>query len=134
MFLAMLAACAPYGQIRKSEDDLALAGFIAHYANTTARWQLMNLLPANRMAYRMNGTNAVLLYADPLTCGCVYMGNRMAYAAWISAHHGTPLQERQMTAEINQHPGWDWSVWSPDADPPEVRALHGLPSHGVAGY
>jgi len=112
-----LSACSPYTPALRSGDDLALAGFTAHPANTTARWQMMNLLPPNTMTYRPSGPDIVMLYADPLACGCVYMGNRAAYLAYKTTHPITPLQERRMTAEINQHPGWDWTVWSPHADP-----------------
>ncbi|MBS1036974.1 hypothetical protein [Gluconobacter cerinus] len=121
--LVLLSACSPYRPILHEEDTLARSGFVAHPADTTARWQTMNLLPANTMTYRMQGNIPVLLYADPTACGCVYMGNMSAYHAYQSGHHVSANEEQRMTAEINQHPGWDWSVWNWRADPDVVSGL-----------
>ncbi|GBR38073.1 hypothetical protein AA101099_1018 [Neoasaia chiangmaiensis NBRC 101099] len=120
-----ISACSPYAPAQRTENDLALSGFVAHPADTTARWQMMNLLPPNHLAYRMSSAGPILLYADPLACGCVYFGDRQAYQSYTAQHRQTPLQEKQMTAEINQHPGWDWSVWAPTADPAAVEARRG---------
>lgn len=109
--------------------SFALAGFRAHPADTTARWAMMNLLPPNTLTYRMQNGQPVLLYADPIACGCVYMGDKTAYAAYKASHPIDAAQEQRMTAEINQHPGWDWSVWDSTADVDVVNGLRPGPSH-----
>ncbi|MBF0853634.1 serine protease family protein [Gluconobacter wancherniae] len=123
VLLTMVVACSPYRPIQRAENDFALAGFKAHPADTTARWQMMNLLPANTLTYRMKENQAVMLYADPTACGCVYMGSPAAYRAYMGSHKINLLDERHMTAEINQHPGWDWSVWNNSADPDVVSGI-----------
>ncbi|WP_408873216.1 hypothetical protein [Gluconobacter roseus] len=123
------AACSPYRPVQKAEVSFALAGFRAHPADTTARWAMMNLLPPNTLTYRMQNGQPVLLYADPIACGCVYMGDKTAYAAYKASHPIDVAQEQRMTAEINQHPGWDWSVWDSTADVDVVNGLRPGPSH-----
>ncbi|WP_029604499.1 hypothetical protein [Kozakia baliensis] len=123
ILLAGLAACSPYAPAQHDEHELALAGFTAHFADTTARWQMMNLLPPHRLTYRMSNLGPVMLYADPLACGCVYFGDRKAYRAYTMLHQQSANTEREMTAENNQHPGWDWSVWQISADPEVVARI-----------
>lgn len=129
--LALTAACSPYRPVLHEEESLARDGFVAHPADTTARWQMMNLLPPDTLTYRMKDGRPVLLYADPIACGCVYMGDATAYRAWkeniaAGTKKGKAPQlpdEQRMTAEINQHPGWDWSVWDWTADPDVVQGI-----------
>ncbi|CAI9119788.1 hypothetical protein [Brytella acorum] len=121
--LAALTACSPYASINKENKQLALAGFVAHPADTTARWQMMNLLPPNKLAYRLSAQGPILLYADPLACGCVYFGDRQAYNHYVATHKISPTEEKEMQAEINMHPGWDWTAWAPTADPDAVSGL-----------
>ncbi|MCX5619968.1 MULTISPECIES: hypothetical protein [Bombella] len=137
--LASLGGCvrpaAPYlaqGQL------LSQAGFVAHPANTTARYGLMNSLPDGSITYRMAPDGQrIYLYADPLACGCVYMGDEQAYGA-LQAHikqtmshkkhaHLTPSQEliAAMTAENHRDTTpWDWTIWSPAADPDSNQPRH----------
>ncbi|EHH68565.1 hypothetical protein GMO_13350 [Gluconobacter morbifer G707] len=127
--LVLLSACSPYRPVLHRENTLALAGFTAHPADTTARWQMMNLLPPTTLTYRMQNGQPILLYADPIACGCVYMGDSRAYDAYRKSHPISLAEEQRMTAEINQHPGWDWSVWDSSADVNVVNGLRPGPSH-----
>ena len=98
VLLTMVVACSPYRPIQRAENDFALAGFKAHPADTTARWQMMNLLPANTLTYRMKENQAVMLYADPTACGCVYMGSPAACRAYMGSHKINLQDARHMTA------------------------------------
>jgi len=101
-----------------------MAGFISHPADTTTRWALMNTLPANRMTYRRSLEGVVMLYADPVFCGCVYMGNWPAYLAYITLislkSHLPSAIPADMEAERRQAPAWDWGAWRLTADPSYV--------------
>ncbi|NHO33075.1 hypothetical protein GOB85_11250 [Acetobacter sp. LMG 1636] len=121
-FLAAIAACSPADRYLNTGNDLAHSGFTAHSADTTARYEMLNLLPAGILTYRPTTTGPVYLYADRIGCGCVYMGSMSAFTDYAHTHpvpsHG------DMTAEINQHPGWDWSIWSASADPGPNQPKH----------
>ncbi|GBQ96186.1 hypothetical protein AA23498_2571 [Acetobacter nitrogenifigens DSM 23921 = NBRC 105050] len=120
--LVTLSACSPAAPFLKTGDELAHSGFTAHYADTTERYAMMNLLPAGMLTYRPTATGPVYLYADRLGCGCVYMGGRSAFAEYSRGHQAPAYAA--MTAELNQHPGWDWSVWSGNADPGPSQPRH----------
>ena len=117
---------------------LAQAGFIAHAADTTARYAMMNTLPPGMVTYRPSSVGPVYLYADPIGCGCVYMGSENAYRALknidtvvvkkkvVSAVPETP----EMDAENRRDTAaWDWSAWSNAADPGPSQ-----PKHVIGGY
>ncbi|MCE0743146.1 hypothetical protein LWC05_04470 [Acetobacter sicerae] len=122
--LGSLAACSPADRYLRTDEQLAYSGFTAHPADTTARYELMNILPAGMLTYRPTSTGPVYLYADRIGCGCVYMGSQ---AAFVDYSHktlkGVPSQAA-MTAEINQHQGWDWTAWSESADPGPNQPKH----------
>ncbi|GBQ29081.1 hypothetical protein AA0472_2903 [Acetobacter estunensis NRIC 0472] len=124
ILIGTLSACSPADRFLKAGDQLAMSGFTAHYANTTARYEMMNLLPAGVMTYRPTTSGPVYLYADRIGCGCVYMGSQSAFIDY-TRHTLEPVPSQPaMTAEINQHPGWDWSVWSANADPGPNQPKH----------
>ncbi|GAJ29032.1 hypothetical protein [Acidomonas methanolica] len=123
VLLASLAACNPYSAPLKAGNDLALAGFIAHPADTTARQEMMNLLPPEMLTYRPSTAGPIMLYADPKACGCVYFGDQRAYRQYLAHRPETRDARNAMVADNNQHPGWDWSVWARSADPAAITHL-----------
>ncbi|GBQ72480.1 hypothetical protein AA103196_3075 [Ameyamaea chiangmaiensis NBRC 103196] len=122
--VAVLGGCAPYGRLDHVGDALAAAGFTAHPADTTARQVMLDLLPAATMTWRPSLAGRTYLYADPVLCGCVYMGTTVAYLAYRQSRPTTAAEESAMVAENNRHPGWDWSVWATNADPGPTRPIH----------
>lgn len=121
--LCSLTACNPYAPPLHRGEALAAAGFTAHRADTAAREQMMALLPPETLTYRPAALGRVMLYADPLACGCVYFGDDAALRAYTRSQPLSPAAEKAMLADNRQHPGWDWSVWSPSADPAAVAHL-----------
>lgn len=125
-----LAGCtppaAPYLEKGKT---LSEAGFIAHPADTTARYAMVNLLPPGQLTYRPSPDGPIYLYADPLGCGCVYMGSETAFrtlnnmtAAELRSKKKQPPsvvdELAAMTAENRRDTFlWDWSAWYAGADP-----------------
>ncbi|GBR20666.1 hypothetical protein [Asaia spathodeae] len=126
--LVLLAACqSPAKPYLDMGRRIAEAGFIAHPADTTARYAMMNTLPPGVMTYRESPSGLVYLYADPIGCGCVYMGTDVAYAYLVNSskvvngrhkpiRNVPPIPE--MSAENRRDTAlWDWSAWSHRADP-----------------
>lgn len=135
-FLGLSGCLQPAKPFLDKGLSLSDAGFIAHSANTTARYTLMNSLPPGMLTYRMAPDGQkIYLYADPIGCGCVYMGNQAAYAALrkkngdeILQNKRSPLQDGQrllMDAENRRDTSsWDWTIWSPAADPDNNQPRH----------
>ncbi|GAA4486225.1 hypothetical protein [Gluconacetobacter asukensis] len=118
---------------------LADAGFVAHKADTTARYAMMNTLPPGELTYRPSSVGPVYLYADPIGCGCVYMGSATAYSYYVSLV-AAGKNKRTSPSAVSEIPAmaaenrrdtalWDWSAWSPNADPGPTQ-----PRHVIGGY
>ncbi|GBQ18863.1 hypothetical protein ACLRDC_11760 [Gluconacetobacter sacchari] len=131
-----LSPARPYLDMDRRLSD---AGFVAHKADTTARYAMMNTLPPGALTYRPSSVGPVYLYADPIGCGCVYMGSATAYSYYLSAVDAGKRRRRSvpaasaipaMTAENRRDTAeWDWSAWSPNADPGPTQ-----PRHVIGGY
>ncbi|MFT9015073.1 MAG: hypothetical protein ABF990_04965 [Acetobacter sp.] len=134
-----LAGCTPPAKPYLDEGrKLAQAGFIAHAADTTARYAMMNTLPPGMVTYRPSSVGPVYLYADPIGCGCVYMGSENAYRALQSID--TVMVRKKVVSAVPEMPemeaenrrdtaAWDWSAWSSAADPGPSQ-----PRHVTGGY
>lgn len=125
-----LAGCmSPAAPYLLEGKKLSEAGFIAHQADTTARYAMMNLLPPGQLTYRPSPDGPIYLYADPIGCGCVYMGSENAFR---TLHNMTATEMRnkkqQPTSVVDELAGmtaenrrdtflWDWSAWYAGADP-----------------
>ncbi len=141
-----LAGCtsSPATPYLKEGVKLSQAGFVAHPADTTARYAMMNTLPPGELTYRNSAAGPIYLYADPIGCGCVYMGSDIAYRTLVSAAEAEAQQNKQknykpdyvlpsmqeMAAETRRDTAeWDWSAWSSSADPGPSQ-----PKHVIGAY
>lgn len=125
--LATLLGCSPARSYLDKGFILAQAGFKAHYADTTARYTMMNYLPPGKLTYRLSPQGKrIYLYADPIACNCIYMGNEAAYQNLTGFIKDTKKEKYQryvvpltsMTVEGRQNTEeWDWSIWSRNANP-----------------
>lgn len=78
--LGILTACqTPRQAVSQHEDRLAAAGFIVKPADTPERQAMLNPLPPHRFVKRVHGDTVHYIYADPLVCGCLYVGTEQAY-------------------------------------------------------
>lgn len=113
--LGLLAACqTPQQRVASHEDNLAAAGFIVRPANTPEREAMLRRLPPNRFVMRTKGDKVHYVYADPLVCGCLYVGTQQAYAEYKRHEQEQHLaDERQMTAETYSDAAWNWGAWGP---------------------
>ena len=98
-----LAACETTAQrIGSKEDTLAAAGF--------------TVLPANKFVPKTTGDTTQYVYADPVVCGCLYIGDQKAYGAYRQDVLTKKIvDEQQMTAMTYQDNwnwgGFDWGPW-----------------------
>src|SRR5277367_4421732 len=110
-----LAACQTQQQIISAhEDNLAAAGFIVRPANTPERQAMLKRLPPHQFVQRVNGDTVHYVYADPLVCGCLYVGTQQAYNQYKRDQQQKNLaDEQQMTAQSYSDAAWNWNAWGP---------------------
>ena len=113
--MGTLAACQTQQQIvTEHEDNLAAAGFIVKPANTPERQAMLNRLPPHKFVQRVSGDTVHYVYADPLVCGCLYVGTQQAYNQYKSHQQQKNLADEQlMTAQSYSDPAWSWNAWGP---------------------
>ena len=115
MGISALGACQTEQQrIVNHEDNLAAAGFIVRPANTPERQAMLHRLPANRFVQRTKGDVVHYVYADPLVCGCLYVGSQQAFNQYKRDQQQKHLaDEQQMTAQTYADGAWNWDAWGP---------------------
>ena len=119
-YLAALAAClavsacaTPQQRAEDRENLLAAAGFTVRPANTPERVTSLRTLPANKVVQRIRGGAVRYVYADPLVCACLYVGDQAAYGRYRQEVFQRGLaNEQSMTAQMNQM-DWDDGPWGP---------------------
>jgi hypothetical protein len=113
--IGCIAACqTQQQQVTQHEDALAAAGFIVRPANTPERQAMLNRLPPHKFVQRTNGDNVHYVYADPLVCGCLYVGSQQAYNQYKRDQQQKRLvDEQQMNAQMYSDAAWNWNAWGP---------------------
>jgi hypothetical protein len=104
--------------VTDKEDLLAAAGFTAQPANTPQRLDSLGALPANKFVPKPHGDAIEYIYADPIVCNCLYIGDQTAFNAYKKeVFTRNIVNEQQLTAETYSDQwnwtGWDWGVWGP---------------------
>ena len=110
-----LTACQTQQQVvEQREDLLSAAGFIVRPANTPERQAMLNRLPPHKFVQRVNGDVVHYVYADPLVCGCLYVGTQQAYNQYKANQLQQHLaDEQQMAADTYSDAAWNWGAWGP---------------------
>jgi hypothetical protein len=110
-----LAACETQQQrVTEREDNLAAAGFVIKPANTPERQAMLARLPAHKFVVRQNGDTIHYVYADPLVCGCLYVGTQQAFNQYKANQLAQHLADEQlMTAQTYSDAAWNWPAWGP---------------------
>jgi len=127
-----LAACASTADKVEQKEDLLLAsGFTIRPATTPQRQAMLHKLPAHHFVQRAKNGKAVFLYADPLVCDCLYIGDDKSFGRYQQ----TILQRQMASDELGDQgqlreesrndysdelkvietdeAGWDWGTWGP---------------------
>ena len=101
-------------RIEEREDHLAAAGFIVLPANTPERVAMLKRLPAHQFVRRVHGDVVHYVYADPLVCGCLYVGTQQAYGQYVRDRQQQQLaDQQQMAAQEYSDAAWNWNAWGP---------------------
>ena len=105
-----LGACTSQTErIENKEDLLAAAGFDVLPASNPTRQKEITNLPAHHFLTQVKGDKVIYLYADPLVCNCLYIGNQAAYDRYRSEVFQRQIaNELQVTAEALDDESWDW--------------------------
>ena len=113
--VAILAACQTQEQlIALHEDKLSAAGFVVKPANTPERQAMLKKLTPNKFVQRTSGDSVHYVYADPIVCGCLYVGSQQAYNQYKANEQTQRLvDEQQMTADTYADASWNWGAWGP---------------------
>ena len=75
-------------------------------------------LPANQFVMRQNGDVVHFVYADPLVCGCLYVGTQQTYDQYKANQLQQHLADEQsMTAQTYSDAAWNWNSWGPWGGP-----------------
>jgi hypothetical protein len=74
-------------------------------------------LPANKFIPKAKGDGISYIYADPVVCSCLYVGDQTAFNAYKKeVFTRNIVDEQQLTAETYDQwnwDGWDWGAWGP---------------------
>ena len=107
-FLLLIGALVIYQAqqqtIIQHEYSLAVAGFIAHSANTPELKATLNLLPAHHVVQRMHADKVRYMYADPDVCDCLYVGSQHAYDLYRQIRRERHLEHQQQVPVPNPPP------------------------------
>jgi hypothetical protein len=122
LFLGLLAATSitlgacesKATRVSDKEDLLAAAGFTQLPANSPERQAEMTKLTPNRFVRQAKGDQVTYLYADPLVCNCLYIGDQQAYGRYRQEMFQRKIvDEQRLTAMMNEDAAWDWGPWGP---------------------
>ena len=101
-------------RIADKEDLLTAAGFKVRPADSPARQAQLKQLPANSFVTMVKGDQVRYLYADPVDCNCLYIGDQKAYGAYKQEVFSRNLaDQQQQTAELYSDQ-WNWGEWGWD--------------------
>jgi hypothetical protein len=114
--LSLVGCATTFQKISRKEDMLSAAGFTMKLANTKGRESDLRKLPPNKFVTRAKGDRVEYVYADPVQCNCLYIGDQKDYGAFRKMMFQKRLATRQeMTAMMYQRPwnwnDWDWGPW-----------------------
>jgi hypothetical protein len=87
--------------IMRRENNLSVAGFVVHPADTPGLRANLDLLPPHQVLQRIEGGTIHYVYADPDVCDCFYVGSPQAYdlyeKLWLERH---PAHQQPITARM----------------------------------
>jgi hypothetical protein len=116
--LCLAAAAIPSCQLQQNsiiqhEDNLSAAGFVVHLADTADRQAMLHRLPANQFVRRVNGDQTLYVYADPVACSCLYVGNQQAFDRYVSDRQLDLYGQEKIAALSYYDAAWNWDAWGP---------------------
>ena len=106
-----LGGCAT-ARITQREDHLSAAGFVVRPADTPARVEMLQRLPAQHFVRREKDGKVSYIFADPKVCGCLYVGSEQAYNEYKRDRMQEKLADEQaFAAQEYNDARWNWNTW-----------------------
>jgi hypothetical protein len=112
LLIALLTGCQST-QVLQQEDDLSAAGFTVRIADTAERQDMLNRLPANQFVQRVSGNSVHYVYADPVVCGCLYIGTQQDFDQYVGNQQLDFAQAQRMAYLNFYDAAWNWDAWGP---------------------
>jgi len=104
-----LASCETTAErIGSKEDLLAAAGFTVRLANTSQRETELKQLPPNKFVLKTKDDRVSYVYADPVVCNCLYIGDQHAYGAFKQELFSRQLADEQQMTALTYQDSWNW--------------------------
>jgi hypothetical protein len=110
--IVVLAGCQST-QVLQQEDDLSAAGFSVRIADTAERQEMLNRLPANQFVQRVSGNSVHYVYADPVVCGCLYIGTQQDFDQYVRNQQLDFAQAQRIAFLDFYDAAWNWDAWGP---------------------
>jgi hypothetical protein len=108
------------------EDKLAAAGFVMLLADTPERQAMLTRLPIDQFVIRQNGSSVHYVYADPIVCGCLYVGTQEAFDQYKASQEMANLASQEMlVAQMYEDESWSWGAWGPGPWGPPMGFVYG---------
>jgi hypothetical protein len=123
----LLAACQTTPpDVAAHEDNLAAAGFVMLLADTPERQAMLTRLPIDQFVIRQNGSSVHYVYADPIVCGCLYVGTEQAFQQYQANQQMANLANQEMlVAQMYEDEAWSWGAWGPGPWGPPMGFVYG---------
>ena len=100
----LVAACADSEAEAPARDSLlAEAGFVRKDADTPERMAALKALPPHQFVLRNSNGSVKYMYADPIACGCIYVGGQRAYDQYRQTMT-SQLSQEQLRAILSTAP------------------------------
>jgi hypothetical protein len=84
-----------------------------HIADTAERQDMLNRLPANQFVQRVSGNSVHYVYADPVVCGCLYIGTQQDFDQYVRNQQLDLAQQQRITFLEFYDAAWNWDAWGP---------------------
>jgi hypothetical protein len=108
--LGLVACQSTRGRVSDKEDLLSAAGFSIKLADSPEGQQGLRSLPANQFVPKSQGDQVTFLYADPVVCNCLYVGDQQAYNNYQHEIFERKLTEQQHLAVQMAMTTDDWEA------------------------
>jgi hypothetical protein len=112
LLIVVLAGCQST-RVLQQEDDLSAAGFSVRIADTAERQEMLNRLPANQFVQRVSGNSVHYVYADPVVCGCLYIGTQQDFDQYVRNQQLDFAQAQRIAFLDFYDAAWNWGAWGP---------------------
>jgi hypothetical protein len=112
----LLGACAAIqrDEAQQKESILSASGFQMKPADTPERLAHLKTMTPLKLVPHMKDGKLLYVYADPVSCKCLFVGDEQAYQRYQALAIKQQLaQEQMMTAQMNEDAAMNWGLWGP---------------------